>query len=87
MSRAVKEVTLYGIMWYYILYGVSIFGRVVIFPFRARNDDCVVLKGRKSSEVILYNYRARRFIRHFKMCGNSTSGDEIIEYEGSFISP
>ncbi|XP_047983414.1 putative F-box/kelch-repeat protein At1g12870 [Salvia hispanica] len=52
-----------------------------------RNDNCVVLRGRRSREVLLYDYRARKFIRQFMMLGSLASGDEIIEYEGSLISP
>ncbi|KAL1535600.1 putative F-box protein [Salvia divinorum] len=52
-----------------------------------RNGDCVVLRGRKPSEVILYDYRARKFMAQFKMPRSSTLDDDIIEYEGSLISP
>ncbi|KAL1535597.1 putative F-box protein [Salvia divinorum] len=52
-----------------------------------RNGECVVLRGFKDGGVILYDYRARKFIRRFKMPGSSTSDEDIIEYEGSWISP
>ncbi|KAG6395307.1 hypothetical protein SASPL_145950 [Salvia splendens] len=51
------------------------------------NDDCVVLRGRKRGEVILYDYRARKFIRRFKMGCISASDEDIIEYVGSLLSP
>ncbi|XP_047983447.1 putative F-box protein At3g16210 [Salvia hispanica] len=51
-----------------------------------RNDDCVVVRGSKFGEVILYDYHARKFIRRFNI-HSSIHGDDIIEYEGSLISP
>ncbi|XP_047983405.1 putative F-box protein At3g10430 [Salvia hispanica] len=67
------------------------FGWTYDIPFW-RNNSCVVLKGRTSREVILYDYRVRNIIKCFKMCGRWATGDEImeykiIEYEGSLISP
>ncbi|XP_047983500.1 putative F-box protein At3g51171 [Salvia hispanica] len=50
------------------------------------NDDCVVLRGHREGEVILYDYRARKFIRRFKMGCISVSDEDIIEYVGSLIS-
>ena len=52
-----------------------------------RNGECVVLRGRKDGGVILYDYRAQKFIRRFKLPGSSASDEDIIEYEGSWISP
>ncbi|XP_047953741.1 putative F-box/kelch-repeat protein At1g12870 [Salvia hispanica] len=52
-----------------------------------RNDNCVIIRGRTSREVLLYDYRARKFIRQFMMLGSLATGDDIIEYEGSLISP
>ncbi|XP_047953740.1 uncharacterized protein LOC125224215 [Salvia hispanica] len=51
------------------------------------NDDCVVLRGRKAGEVILYDYRARKFIRRFKIGCISVSDEDIIEYVESLVSP
>ncbi|XP_047983437.1 uncharacterized protein LOC125224122 [Salvia hispanica] len=62
------------------------FGSTYDIPFW-RNDNCVVLKGRTSREVLLYDYCARKFIKRFEMCGTSASEYDIIEYEGSLISP
>ncbi|KAG6383310.1 hypothetical protein SASPL_156941 [Salvia splendens] len=54
-----------------------------------RNDDRVVVRGSKYREVILYDYHARKLIRRFNIhtSSSSTSPDDIIEYEGSLISP
>ncbi|XP_047983396.1 F-box protein At2g43440-like [Salvia hispanica] len=60
-----------------------------------RNGNCVVLqvrssmvlKDRSSRELLLYDYHARKFIKHFEMSGISSSEYDIIEYEGSLISP
>ena len=56
------------------------------FPVRM-NYDSVVLRGCQSSEVFLYDYRARKLIGRFKMHESSNTTDDIIEYEGSFLSP
>ncbi|XP_047938237.1 F-box protein At3g49510-like [Salvia hispanica] len=64
---------------------------VVLRELRIRNDyipigmnyntDC------QSGKVILYDYRARKLIGCFKMHESSNTIDNIIEYEGSFVSP
>ncbi|KAL1535583.1 putative F-box protein [Salvia divinorum] len=51
------------------------------------NVDNVVLKNGKSNQVIWYDSRARKFIRLFKMYGSSILKHDLIEYEGSLISP
>ncbi|KAG6393644.1 hypothetical protein SASPL_147888 [Salvia splendens] len=58
-----------------------------------KNCDCVVLGFPGKDDVVLYNYRARKFIGHLKVPAYpniiepANSNIELIEYQGSLVSP
>ncbi|XP_047938239.1 putative F-box/kelch-repeat protein At1g13200 [Salvia hispanica] len=66
---------------------------VVLRDLHIRNDYGPIgmpyNSGCQSSKVILYDYCARKLIGCFKIheSSNTTTTDDIIEYEGSFLSP